>query len=148
MRGYFAIGIEAAKTEANVGTLMRSAHSMGARFIFTIGHRYPVTRMDTSKSWRHVPLFEFQDFAAFSDAVPKDCEVVGVECDQGAPKPLTTFKHPERAIYVLGSEDRGMSKPMLQRCDRLVEIPGCDLCLNVATAGSIVMYDRISKAAA
>ena len=40
MRGYFGIGIENIKTEANIGTLMRSSYAMGASFVFTIGRRY------------------------------------------------------------------------------------------------------------
>lgn len=148
MRGYFAIGIQGAKTKENVGTLMRTAHALGAAFIFTIGHRYSPQASDTSKAWRHIPLFEFADLDEFTAAVPRGSEIIGVECDQGAPRPLTSFKHPERAVYVLGSEDRGMSVEMLDRCDRLVEIPDCSMCLNVATAGAIVMYDRCAKAAA
>lgn len=148
MRGYFAVGIEGAKTKENVGTLMRTAHALGAAFIFTIGRRYPQQASDTTKAWRHIPLFEYADVDQFTAALPRDSEVIGVECAQRHPKPLTSFTHPERGVYVLGSEDRGMSGAMLDRCDRLVEIPNCSMCLNVATAGAIVMYDRCAKGAA
>lgn len=53
--GYFGIGIESAKTPANVGGLWRSAHAFGAAFIFTIGARYPrnhQSRRATAKAAR------------------------------------------------------------------------------------------------
>ena len=147
MRGFFAIGIEAVKTPENVGGLWRSAHAFDATFMFTIGARYPKHQAtDTTKAWRHIPLFEFEDLEAFNAAMPRDCEVIGVDCDQGKPRPLPSFRHPERAVYVLGAEDHGLSPAMLERVNRLVEIPTVH-CLNVATAGAIVMYDRTQKVA-
>lgn len=144
MRGYFGIGIEAGKTPENLGGLWRSAHAFGAAYIFTIGARYPRQATDTTKAWRHVPLFEFPDVASFVSS--RDCEVVGIECGQGHPKPLPDFTHPERGVYVLGAEDRGLSASMLDACDRLIEIP-TTYCLNVATTGALVMYDRLAKTA-
>lgn len=148
MRGYFGIGIESGKTPKNLGTLWRSAHAFGASFIFTVGARYPTRRnTDTTKAWRHVPLYEYADLDAFSVGVPLDCCVVGVDCDNGKPRSLTGFSHPERTIYLLGAEDHGLSDDALGMCRALVEIPGASMCLNVATAGSIVLYDRMAKAA-
>lgn len=144
-RGYFGIGIEAGKTAENLGTLWRSAHAMGAAFIFTVGARYPRQASDTTKAWRHIPLHEYDDVSSFWTSIPRECDVIGIDCGQGRPRPLTTFRHPERAVYVLGAEDRGLSKEMLVRIGPLVEIP-TTYCLNVATAGSLVMYDRLAKA--
>ncbi len=143
-RGYFGIGIEAGKTPENVGTLWRSAHAFGAAFIFTIGHRYPGCAMDTSKAARHIPLHEHDTLEAFLAALPRAADLIGVDCDNGAPRPLAAFKHPERAVYLLGAEDHGLSRAALGACAALVEIPSA-MCLNVAVAGSIVLYDRIAK---
>lgn len=148
MRGYFGIGIESGKTPTNLGTLWRSAHAFGASFIFTVGARYPKHQQsDTSKAWRHVPLHEYDSLAEFMVSIPRGCDVVGVDCDNGEPSSLAAFCHPERAIYLLGAEDVGLSPTALTICDALVEIPGA-MCLNVATAGSIVLYDRHAKAPA
>lgn len=144
MRGYFGIGIAAGKSPENLGGLWRTAHALRAAYIFTIGARYPKQASDTTKAWRHVPLFEYDDEEAFLRAIPKDCDLVAVECGYGRPRPLPTFCHPERAVYVLGAEDRGVPEALLAHANRLVQIPG-DVCLNVATAGSIVMYDRTAK---
>lgn len=148
-RGYFGIGIESGKTPDNIGGLWRSAHAFGAAMIFTVGHRYPARCQptDTSKAARHIPLLSHANIDAFLATVPEGCELVGVECGQGDPRPLPAFSHPERALYVLGAEDRGLDSALLAACDRLIQIPS-QLCLNVATAGSIVLYDRVAKAEA
>jgi tRNA G18 (ribose-2'-O)-methylase SpoU len=147
-RGYFGVGIEAAKTPENVGGLWRSAHAFGAAFMFTIGARYPRRQSpDTTNAWRHIPLHEFDDVAGFAASVPRDCTVIGVETDERlAPRELVPFTHPERAVYLLGAEDRGLSAAVVELCRDLVEIPTA-YCLNVATAGSIVLYDRLAKTA-
>lgn len=144
MRGYFGVGIQNGKTEANLGTLWRSAQALGASFIFTIGKRYSHQASDTSKAWKHIPLFEYGSLLDFSKQTPRDCLVVGVEYPHEAAKALGDFVHPERCIYLLGSEDTGLSKDALARCHHVIHIPA-KLCLNVAVAGSIVMYDRVTQ---
>lgn len=142
MRGYFGIGIYSVKTPDNVGGLWRSAHAMGASFIFTIGARYSFRRIDTTKAWKTVPLFQYDDFDSFIESFPKDCCLIAVE-NKGACD-LRGFTHPERAVYILGAEDNGLSDLILEKADAVIEIPST-YCLNVATAGSIVVYDRLCK---
>ena len=107
MRGYFGIGIEHTKTGVNVGTLWRSAHLLGASFIFTIGNRYKKQASDTTKAWRHLPMYEYETFNDFYDNLPYNCRLIGVELDQKA-TPLERFVHPERCVYLLGAEDHGL----------------------------------------
>ena len=147
-RGYFGVGIVSSKCPENVGGLWRSAHAFGASMIFTVAFRPPRQPTDTSKAAKHVPLFSWPDWETFMAHRPDGCELVAVEQDQGAARAarmLPDFKHPERALYILGSEDRGLSNAVLADCGSMVEIPS-SLCLNVATAGSIVLYDRKAKA--
>lgn len=145
-RGYFGIGIENTKDHLNVGGLMRSAHALGAAFVFTIGFRYKRQVTDTTAAWKHIPLFTYETFAHFYENMACDCLLVGVEIDERA-QALPNFAHPERAVYLLGAEDRGLSDEASAACDRLVQIPSL-YCLNVATTGALVMYDRNSKRAA
>lgn len=144
MRGYFAIGIENTKDAFNVGSLWRTADLFGAAFIFTIGRRYKTQASDTMKSARRVPLFHYADFEDFLGHLPHDAQLVGLELDPRA-KPVEHFCHPERAVYLLGAEDHGLSKAAMQRCQHLLQLPG-RASLNVAVAGSIVLYDRHAKA--
>jgi tRNA G18 (ribose-2'-O)-methylase SpoU len=140
-RGFFAIGIQNTKTEMNVGTLWRSANLMGASYIFTIGRRYKRQASDTMQTWRHIPLINYETFDEFYKALPYDCQLVGIELDDKS-IPLKEFTHPERAIYLLGAEDNGLTKEAIDKCHHIVQLPG-DHSMNVAVAGSIVMYDRI-----
>lgn len=143
MRGYFGIGIENGKTESNIGTLWRSAILFGAAFIFTIGNRYRKQASDTTKAPKKIPLYHYADFESFYAALPYGCRLVGVELIDCA-KPLATYTHLERCIYLLGAEDNGLTKNAISHCHDLIVLPG-DFSMNVATAGSIVMYDRLTK---
>jgi tRNA(Leu) C34 or U34 (ribose-2'-O)-methylase TrmL len=144
--GYFGIGIEHGKSSDNLGALWRSAWNLGAAFIFVIGPRYRHQCSDTTKAWRHIPLYKHATFEAFFEAMPHDCLLVGVEFPHAAAIPLPSYTHPERAIYLLGAEDNGLSKEALSRCHQVVYIPS-KRCLNVAAAGTILMYDRAAKEA-
>lgn len=142
--GYFGIGILNPKTEENIGTLWRSAFIMGASFIFTIGKRYKKQASDTTKSWKHIPLYNYKTFEEFYKTMPYDCRLVGIELDEKSIA-IEDYEHHERCIYLLGAEDHGLSKEAIDKCHELVILPG-DICLNVSVAGSIVLYDRILKA--
>lgn len=141
-RGYFGIGVFRAKTEANIGTLWRGAYQLGADYIFTIGKRYKRQASDTYKTWRHVPLFGYDDIQQILDSI-YDCQIVGVEMGG---TPLPEFKHPQRCIYLLGAEDHGLPSTILEKCHQVVSIPSIRTdSYNVAQAGTLIMYDRALK---
>lgn len=142
-RGYFGIGIYHGKDEKNIGTLWRSANILGADFIFTVGKRYSKQCSDTMKTPRHIPLFHFTDWDDMFRHVPYDCPVVAVELAENS-IPLESYHHRERCIYLLVAEDHGIPHEILARCKETVQLLG-DYCMNVSTAGSIVMYDRAVK---
>jgi tRNA G18 (ribose-2'-O)-methylase SpoU len=143
VRGYFGIGIEHPVKTVNLGTLWRSAYCFNADFIFTIGARYQPQCSDTTKAYRHVPYWRFHDWEDFHSHIPYDCQLVGVELLESA-IPLETFKHPERVIYLLGPEDGSLSKEAVKHCQYIVKFDS-KKCLNVASAGTVVMYDRQLK---
>lgn len=138
-RGYTGIAMWHPKTRHNWGTLMRTAQILGVDFIATIGQRFPKQASDTMKSYRHVPVFQFQDIDDLINHLPFGCKLVAVETT-GATD-LKDFKHPERACYLLGAEDHGLDDPTLARCHDIVKLAG-DRSMNVAVAGSIVLYHR------
>lgn len=141
-RGYFGIGIYHPKTETNMGTLWRSAQNFGADFIFTIGKRYQKQSSDTTKAWRHVPLFEYVSFEDFRSHVPYSCQIVFVEQAEGA-RDIKRAYHPESCAYVLGAEDHGIPEEIMRGHQKIfIDTP---MCLNVAVAGSIVLFDRKNK---
>lgn len=142
MRGYFGIGVYHPKTEANIGTLWRSAHLFGASLIFTIGRRYKRQASDTTNAANHIPIMHYDDMEAFMAARPHGAPLVGIELGG---QPLdANYAHPERAVYLLGSEDHGLPPEVLALCQRVVTIE-TPYSLNVAVAGSIVLFDRAQK---
>ena len=143
---YFGIGIVSGKKQGNVGALARSAHAFGASMVFTIAFRSPRIDIssDTTKAARHLDLVEYASVRDFLRYRPPGCELVGVEFRAEESQPLPDFHHPPRALYLLGAEDYGLGGEALAACDQLVQVPS-RYPLNVATAGSIVLYDRVAK---
>lgn len=142
-KGYFGIGCMNMKTSMNYGSLFRTAQILEADFIFLIGARFKPQASDTMKSWRHIPTFVYKDFTDFNQHRPHDCKLIGIEMDPSA-VPLKDFKHPKQACYLLGAEDHGLTSQAIDNCQEIVFLPG-ERSLNVAVAGSIVLYDRIAK---
>ena len=140
-RGYIGIALYEPKFEENLGTIFRSAMDFDVDFIATIGHRYKKQATDTTKTWKHIPLFHYKNAKDFLAHIPQDCELVSVEVD-GAEQ-LETFQHPERAIYLFGGEDRSVPKA-LQAHGKSVKI-ATRFCLNLAVCASILMYDIQAK---
>jgi tRNA G18 (ribose-2'-O)-methylase SpoU len=140
-RGFFAIGIEGVSKTVNLGNLLRSAHAFGASFAFTIGAdpRAMDTIADTSRASSHLPLYHWQGIDELN--LPRGCRLVGIELLDEAVE-LPAFPHPLQAAYVLGPERGVLSPGVIVRCHHLVRIPTA-FSLNVATAGTIVMYDRL-----
>lgn len=144
-RGYFGVAVYHPKTAANVGTLWRSANAYGAAFLATVGHRYYPQASDTCRSPNHVPLHHYADLDDLLAHLPHSCPLIGVELTETAVR-LDEFEHPLRALYLLGAEDHGLPAAVLERCHRVVRVPaGVTWSLNVAIAGSLVVYDRWLK---
>jgi len=142
MRGYFAIGVEGLSKPMNAGTLFRSAHAFGASFVFTIGGvwaRHEAALSDTAASAAQVPHYHYEGLDDFR--LPDRCALVGIELMEDSAE-LPSFRHPRCAAYVLGPERGSLSPELLARCDHVLRIP-TRFCINVAVAGSIVMYDRL-----
>jgi tRNA G18 (ribose-2'-O)-methylase SpoU len=69
--------------------------------------------------------------------------LIGIEMTDNA-YPLSEFIHPNRACYLLGAEDNGLTTEAISACQEIIYLPG-ERSMNVAVAGSIVLYDRITK---
>lgn len=141
-RGYFGIGIYHGKTEHNIGVLMRSAHLFGASFVFTVGPRYRRTASDTPHMTRHTPMFNFATVDDLVKHLPLGCPLVGVELDPRA-VPLTEYEHRERACYLLGAEDHGLPRSVLDACHDVVQVESLrPESMNVSVAGSLILHHR------
>lgn len=150
-RGYFGIGAEGISKPMNFGNLSRTAYGFGASFVFTVSpgkrmapqaiHEEPPLHSDTTRSQDHMPWYSFEDSNDLR--LPDDCQLIGVELTDDAIE-LPSFRHPLRAAYVMGPENGSLSQALQDRCAFIVKIPTL-YCLNVATAGAIIMYDRVQS---
>lgn len=144
-RGFFGIGIYHPKFEENIGTLWRHAYLYNASFVFIIGGRYKRQATDTSCATKHIPLYCYDSWEDFKSNLPVNAELIAIELDDNS-QCLSIFKHPLNAVYLLGSEGYGLPQEVLNDCDATVELFSLKpQSMNVATTGTIVMYDRIIK---
>jgi tRNA(Leu) C34 or U34 (ribose-2'-O)-methylase TrmL len=139
-RGFCAIGLTNPKTAANVGSALRAAFCFGAAFVAVSGLRYRNSATDTPKFPLHRPLFQCDDVLSLC---PHDCEPVAVDIVDGAVA-LDEFRHTPRTFYIFGPEDGTLGKSVTNRCARSIVIPS-RMCLNLAAAVNVVLYDRVSK---
>ena len=141
MRGYFGIGVEGVSKAMNAGNLYRSANAFGASFVFTVAAVYAAddATSDTSDAPGQVPFYRFETVKTL--LLPEGCALVGIEVHDDAVE-LPSFRHPRRAAYVLGMERMGLTDDMISCCDHLIRIP-TRFSLNLASAGVVVMYDRL-----
>lgn len=140
---FFGIGVYQPKTSHNIGTLWRTAHILGASFIFIVDGKYKHQTSDTTKSWSKIPFYRYDNFDHFYASLPYSTQLVGVEMSDNS-QSICTFAHPPRGAYLLGAEDNGLPKMVLDKCHHLIQLPG-KRSLNVAVSGSLVIYDRIQK---
>ncbi|KAH3762660.1 tRNA/rRNA methyltransferase, SpoU [Pelomyxa schiedti] len=142
--GFFGIGIHRGRRSQSHAVLWRTAHQLGASFIFTIGARHGfVESEDCIAAFKTVPAWRFNAWEDFVTAAPFSTPLVAVEMGG---QPLETFQHPKNCVYLLGSEEFGIPASVLASCHFVVSIP----CVrahsyNIAVAGAIVMYDRMVK---
>ena len=142
-QGYFGIGIMNGKTPENLGVLWRTAQNLGANFIFTIGKRYAKQACDTHNAVGAIPYFHYKTFEDFQTHLPKGAMLVGIELTEDAIS-LEEFKHPRNCVYLLGAEDHGLPNVAIEKSQHIIKF-NTPKSLNVAVAGSIIMYDRSVK---
>lgn len=140
-RGYFGIGVEGISKSYNLGAVLRTAHAFDASFAFSVGSAVDTRKMritDTSRSHTHLPFFEYDSVADI--ALPKGCELVGIELTDTAVE-LPSFRHSLNCAYILGPEKGSLSLQAQEKCAAIVKIP-TKFCVNVSLAAALTLYDR------
>lgn len=130
----------------NVGSIFRSADSLGAEKVWIAGYSPTPDLPKVHKTalgaegyvpWERVP--EVED--AISRLRADGFRIVGLELDDRAAD-LFDYAVPERLALVVGNEVEGVPPSVRALCDDLVKIPqrGKKESLNVAVASAIAMY--------
>jgi 23S rRNA (guanosine2251-2'-O)-methyltransferase len=135
----------------NLGSLLRSADSAGFNGVVVPSHRSVgvtgAVRRVSAGAAEIMPVARVKNLAqAVDDARKAGLWILGL--DAKAEQDLWSCDLTEPPLgLVLGSEDRGMSRIVRERCDGLVRIPqsGRIGSLNVAVAGAIAMFEVARK---
>ncbi len=142
----FALAAWQISKEHNVGTLVRTAHAAAAAEVILVGEReWNVYAARTAELYTTV--VELPDAAALLDHVRRrGYSLVAVELDRTAVS-LFEADYPERPCFLLGAELGGLPRELLDAAQLVVQIPQWGLVpsLNLAVAGSIVVYDHLAK---
>lgn len=147
-RGLRAFSIASWNTtkEHNIGSLVRTAHAVAAEEVVLVGDReWNVEAARTAELYTTVT--QVADLEAFRDHLAAGrWNLVAIELDPRATN-LFEAEYPERPCFLLGAEVGGVPEDLLADARLIVQIPQWGLVpsLNVAVAGSIVVYDYLAK---
>lgn len=136
------------KFSSNVGTMARNAELFGFDKLYvsqperTGGH---IGATDTAKSFRRIGEFVWDEIGLISSMRDSGHKIIAIELENDATD-VTTFDHPEDALYIIGSEDKGISRDILDIVDETIVIPAYkQWSFNAADSATIIMYDRYAK---
>jgi tRNA G18 (ribose-2'-O)-methylase SpoU len=142
----FAVAACDISKDHNVGSLVRTAHAAAAEEVLLTGtrdwNRYAARTAELYTRVAHLPgTVELLAYLHERGYHP-----VAVELDPRA-VPLFEAEYPERPCFVLGAELGGLGPEVLDAAELIVQIPQWGLVpsLNLAVAGSIVIYDHLGK---
>jgi tRNA G18 (ribose-2'-O)-methylase SpoU len=132
--------------EHNVGSLVRTAHAVAAEEVLLVGEReWNVEAARTSELYTTVT--HLPDADSFrGHLTERNLQLVAVELDDRAVN-LFEAEYPERPCFLLGAELGGIPSELLDDAELVVQIPQWGLVpsLNLAVAGSVVVYDFLAK---
>lgn len=138
----------------NVGGALRACATFGASTLRWTGDRVPpldmwpegarIPREERIKDYKDVDFDHTDSLRPLDEFVRQGYTPVAVEVLDSSEN-IVHFKHPDLAVYVFGPEDSSLSRGVLSACHAFVTVP-TNGCLNLATAASVVLYDRHAKA--
>ncbi len=134
----------------NLGSLLRTADAAGLDGVIIPRDRAcgvtPAVFKSSAGAAAHVPLARTVNLAREMDYLKKEgFWLVGAEMSADLPFFEADYDCP--LVLLLGSEGKGLSRLLREKCDFLVQIPlaGRVSSLNVAVAGSIIIYEVFAQ---
>ena len=134
----------------NLGSIMRTADAVGAHGIIipkrrSVGLTATVAKASTG-AIEHIPVARVTNLARTIDEL-KERGVWIVGTDAKAKDDYRSFDGTMPLALVIGSEGKGISRLVLEKCDFLLRLPmrGHVTSLNASVAASILMYEVYRK---
>ena len=143
----FAIAAWETSKEHNVGTLVRTAHAAAASEVILLGEReWNVEAARTADLYTEIVQLPAEPDSFRAHLAARRWNLVAVELADASTN-LFDAHYPDRPCFFLGAELGGIPPELLGDAALIVQIPQWGLvpCLNLAVAGSIVVYDYLAK---
>lgn len=142
----FAIAAYNVSKEHNFGSLVRTAHAAAASELLLVGDRdWNIEAARTADAFTEIRILA--DAAALlAHIAQRGYRLVAIELADGSVN-IFEARYPDHPCFLLGAEIGGIPNGLLDAAEQIVQIPQWGLvpCLNLAVAGSIVIYDYLSK---
>jgi 23S rRNA (guanosine2251-2'-O)-methyltransferase len=134
--------------EHNIGAMIRTSLALNTDFLLVPNSQQKVfssTVTKISMGYNFVlPVVQENFLLAITELKKMGFQIVGL--DMGGEN-IINFSYNPKVCFVLGNEGKGLSEPVLRKCDNIISIPMNDVVesLNVSTSLGMVLYDRMSK---
>ncbi len=145
------IALDEVEDPHNVGSIMRSGWLFGAQGILVPQHRSahltPSVMKVASGGAEHVGFaIESNLPQSLKELKDKNYWVMGCVASPEA-KSLWSLNLPEKLVWVIGSEDKGIRSSVLNECDEQVYIPQVDAAasLNASVAAAVVFAETVRQ---
>lgn len=144
------LALDGVEDPHNLGAILRTSWLMGVEAILLPTDRavglVPTVHKVSCGGVEHVPVLEVANLSnAINVLKDKGFWVFGLAA--GGTKTIAELKLPEKVIWVLGAEDKGLRTTTERSCDELVSIPQLDnaASYNVSVAAAITLYETLSQ---
>lgn len=140
------VALDGVEDPHNLGAIMRTSWLMGVSGIILPADRAVGLTATVHKvacgGVEHVPLVQINNFSdPFEKLKQSGFWVFGLS--HKANKTIYDLKIPEKVIWVMGAEDKGLRVPTERACDELVSIPqvAADASYNVSVATAMALAE-------
>jgi TrmH family RNA methyltransferase len=130
----------------NLGTMMRSAQGLGATALLTLNQTVspfnPKAARSSAGAIFHLPIFPGLEAASLFEQL-RTARVRVVASDRESPHALHHADLKGRIAFLIGKENTGLPREIIERADTVLSIPirpGMDS-VNAATAAGIFLYE-------
>ena len=146
----FILVADEIKDPQNLGSLIRSSEAAGVHGVIITRHRSvgltPTVSKVSSGAIEYIMVSRITNLSSAIDSLKEaGLWVVGAHAKANDLYYDVDLNIP--LVLVVGSEERGIRKSILKKCDLLVRVPmgGKISSLNVAIAGALVMYEAVRQ---
>ena len=134
----------------NIGAVLRSCDQLGADLLIVPSHNTTssiaengiIARTSAGAS-AYVPLATVTNLSRTADLLKENGYWLYAADAAGENICETTFA--KKSVIVMGSEGKGISRLLEEKCDKVISIPTCGKIdsLNVSVAAGIILYERL-----